>query len=66
MFEHSSDLWTFQRVAILAMNLKSIRRPSNKVQPQHDNDSLNESISGQNENNLIEEDSQVIKLGGVQ
>jgi hypothetical protein len=42
------------------MNLKSVRRPRNKIEPK--NDSENESILGQNANNVIEEDSQVIKL----
>jgi hypothetical protein len=48
------------------MNLKFVRRPGNKIQPElaKRNDSTNELFSEHNSNNLIDEDSQVIKLKG--
>jgi hypothetical protein len=45
------------------MNLKSVRRARNKIEPKKD--SQNESIWGHIANNVIEEESQVIKLKGL-
>jgi hypothetical protein len=46
------------------MNLMSVRRPRNKIEPK--NEGLNESSFEQNvDQSVIEEDSQVIKLGGL-